>query len=78
MLTEIGVWSKESLQSEWVWWLSNFWELEYKKMRSRTEFESQALSANLVGENLMGLDNSIWKESAISKRMSLWEEWCRK
>lgn len=40
-------------------------------MRSKTEFESQALSVNLVGENSIGLDNLIWKEPAISKRVSL-------
>ena len=47
-------------------------------MRSKTEFESQALLVNLVGKNLTGLDNLIWKELAISKRVSLWEEWCGK
>lgn len=71
MSTEIGIWSEVSLQLGWIWWLSNTWELGCKKMRSKTEFESQALSVNLVGENSIGLDNLIWKEPAISKRVSL-------
>ena len=32
----------------------------------------------LVRKDSIGLDNSMLKESAISKRVFLWEEWCRK
>ena len=69
---------KISLHSEWIQWLSISLEFGYKKTRSRTEFESWALLENLVGEGLIGVDNSMLKELAISKRVSLWEEWCRK
>lgn len=47
-------------------------------MKSMTKFEFWALLADLVGENSTDLEISNWKESAISKRMLLWEEWCRK
>jgi len=36
------------------------------------------LSGYLVGNSSIGLDSSILKESTISKRVSLWEEWCGK
>ena len=36
------------------------------------------LSEYLVGKGLIGLDNSILKELAILKRVSLWGEWCGK
>ena len=58
--------------------MSNSWEFEYRKTRSRTKFKSQALSANLVGEKTTGLESSIWKELAISRSVSLWEKWCGK
>jgi len=44
-------------------------------MRSNTKFESWVLSEYLVGRNSVGLESSTWKESAISERVSLWEEW---
>ena len=47
-------------------------------MRFRTEFKSWALSANLVDEKITGLESLIWKKSAISRSVSLWEEWCGK
>jgi len=47
-------------------------------MRSSTEFESWALLENLVEKGLIDMDNSMLKELAISKRVSLWGEWCGK
>ena len=78
MSTDIRAWSEVSLQLGWIWWLSNSWELGRKKIRFRTEFKSWTLSANLVGKKTTGLERSIWKESAISNKVLLWEEWCGK
>ena len=44
-------------------------------MRFKIELESWSLLEYLVGKNLVGLESSNWKESAILKRMSLWVEW---
>ena len=44
-------------------------------MRFKIELESWSLLEYLVEKNLVGLESSNWKESAILKRMSLWVEW---
>ena len=61
-----------------MWWLSCFGELECRNTRSKTEFKSWILLGYLVEKNSIGLEISNQKESAISKRVSLWEEWYRK
>ena len=58
-----------------MWWLSYSEELGHKNTRSKTKFESWTLSEYLVGKNLVGLESSNQKESAMSKRVSLWEKW---
>ena len=70
-----GAWLNVNLQSGWMWWLSNLEEESYRKMRFKIELESWSLLEYLVGKNLVGLESSNWKESAILKRMSLWVEW---
>ena len=75
ILTVIGVWSDESLQSRWIWcWLNSVGEGQVKT-RSKTKFEFWLLSNNLVGKFSIGLDKAREKESAISKSISLWTEW---
>ena len=74
MLTVIGVWSDISLQSRWIWWLLCFVKLGQRKTRFKTEFESWTLLEYLVGKYSVGLEISKQKESAISNKMSLWEE----
>ena len=58
-----------------MWWLLNSEEESHRKTRSKIELESWSLLEYLVGKSSVGLESSNWKESAISKRMSLWVEW---
>ena len=50
----------------------------HRNTRSKTELETWRLSKYLVEKNSKSSEISNWKESIISKRMSLWEEWCGK
>ena len=71
-------WLENSLQSGWMWWILNSVESEQRKTKSRTEFESWWLSEYLVEKYSVDLESSRWKESAISNKMSLKEDWKEK
>jgi len=46
-----------------------------RKTKSRTELDSQGLSANLVGPGLDSWDSSRLRLSAMNRRFSVWLEW---
>ena len=71
MSTVIGVWSNKSLHSGWIWWQLNSKEENWRNTRSKTKFEFQLLSENLVGKFLVGLEIARENKSAISKRILL-------
>ena len=56
------------------WWSSSSESLR-RNIKSITEFDSPAVSENLVGPGLVGDDSVRLKESAIMRRSSLIEEW---
>ena len=67
-------WLEESLQLEWIKWLSSSFEPLWRNMRSMTKFESCSLSEYLVGTWLVGIESSKLNKSAIIRRSSLIEE----
>ena len=71
MSTVIGVWSNKSLHSGWIWWQLNSKKEDWRNTRSKTKFEFQLLSENLVGKFLVGLEIARENKSAISKRILL-------
>ena len=50
-------------------------ESQRRNIKSITEFELLELSENLVGKRSMGKERNKLKESAITKRLLLIEEW---
>ena len=75
MLMVRRAWSKERQWSGHIeCWLSLL-DPYHRNIKSITEFASPAISENLVGEGLVGVDNIKLKESAIIIRSLLIEEW---
>ena len=58
-----------------MWWWLNSGESRQRNTKSRTELALLSLSENLVGTFSRGLKMFKEKESAMSKRESLWLEW---
>jgi len=70
-----GAWSKDKRQSGHIeCWLSSL-DPYRRNIKSITEFDTPAVSENLVGKGLVGVNNVKLKESAIIIRSSLIEEW---
>ena len=59
----------------WIECMFSLEESQWRNIKSMTEFESLALLEYLVGTWLIGYDRLKLKESAITKRSSLIEEW---
>ena len=78
MLTVIGAWSEESLQSEWMLWWLNSGKDGWRNTKSRTELVLLLLLENLVRTFSIGLEMSEENESAMSKSELLWHKWNRK
>ena len=70
-----GAWSEERRWSGRMWWQSSLEDPHRRNIRLMTEFNSLAVSENLVGPGLVGTDNKRSKESAIIIKSSLIEEW---
>ena len=68
----IEVWSDESLHSGWIQCQLNTGKNRWRNTKSKTELVLWSLSENLVGTFSIGLEMSREKESAKSKRESLW------
>jgi len=67
-------WSKDIQESGHIkCWLSLL-DPYHRNIKSITEFALPAISENLVGEGLVGVDNVKLKESAIIIRLLLMEE----
>ena len=73
-LIVIGAWSNESLHSGWIQCLLNSGKDGWRNTKSKTELVLWSLSENLVGMFSIELGISREKESAMSKRESLWIE----
>ena len=70
-----GAWSEDKRLSGWIeCWLSSL-DPYYRNIRLMTELASPAVSENLVGEGLVGIDNVKLNKSAMIIRSSLIEEW---
>ena len=74
MLIVRRAWSEGKQSSEWILWLVSFNEFDSKKIRSMTKLELFSLSEYQVGTYWIGENKARSKESAISTRLSLWEE----
>ena len=68
MVTETNkeVWSKRLCTSGIIWWLLNFSNSEWRNINFITEFKSWRLSVYWVGTELIDVERSILRLSAIS------------
>ena len=73
--TTRGMWLEGYSESGRMEWLSSSTKLGCRNIKLITEFEFLLLSEYLVGTWLVGCEKYNSKESAMSKRISLWTEW---
>ena len=72
---ERGAWSEDSWDFKRMVWQSNSIEPLWRNIRSMTKLDSPAVSENLVGPGLVGVNKAKSNESAIIIKSSLIEEW---
>ena len=75
MVTDRGAWSDVSCQLGWMECWFNPIESHLRNIRSMVELASSTVSEYLVEKGLVGIERANWKESAISNKSSLIDEW---
>jgi len=68
-------WSDVRHYSRWIRWVFSSKESHCRNIKSMTKFKLFALSEYLVGTWSVGYERLKLKESAITKRLLLMEEW---
>jgi len=75
MFTVISMWLDGKQSSGKIPWLLSSAKLDCKKNKSITKFVLLLLSEYWVGTYWMGKKRLRSKESAISSKVPLWDEW---
>ena len=75
IVTDRRAWSNVSRQLGWMECWFNLIESHLRNIRFMVKLASPTVSKYLVGKGLVGVKKANWKESAISNKSLLMDEW---